>query len=102
MRKFFIIISTIIIVLISILSYVNIKFIFLGIIFFPLILMGIYDMIQTKKTILRNFPLLGRMRYLLESIGPEIRQYFVETDLDGKPFNRQRSEERRVGKECRP
>ena len=89
MRKFFIIISTIIIVLISILSYVNIKFIFLGIIFFPLILMGIYDMIQTKKTILRNFPLLGRMRYLLESIGPEIRQYFVETDLDGKPFNRQ-------------
>ena len=89
MRKFFIIISTIIIVLIGILSYVNIKFIFLGIIFFPLILMGIYDMIQTKKTILRNFPLLGRMRYLLESIGPEIRQYFVETDLDGKPFNRQ-------------
>ena len=89
MRKFFIIISSIIILLISILSYVNIKFIFLGIIFFPLILMGIYDMIQTKKTILRNFPLLGRMRYLLESIGPEIRQYFVETDLDGKPFNRQ-------------
>ena len=89
MRKFFIIISTIIIVLIGVLSYVNIKFIFLGIIFFPLILMGIYDMIQTKKTILRNFPLLGRMRYLLESIGPEIRQYFVETDLDGKPFNRQ-------------
>ncbi len=45
-------------------------------------------MYQSKKTILRNFPLLGRMRYLLEGIGPEIRQYFVETDLDGKPFNR--------------
>ena len=67
MRKLFIIVSSIIIVLIGILSYVNIKFIFLGIIFFSLILMGIYDMIQTKKTILRNFPLLGRMRYLLES-----------------------------------
>lgn len=50
--------------------------------------MGCYDMYQSKKTILRNFPLLGRMRYLLESIGPEIRQYFVETDTDGKPFNR--------------
>ena len=70
------------------LSYVNWKFSFLLLIFIPLILMGLYDMYQCKKTIRRNFPLLGRMRYLLESIGPEIRQYFVETDLDGKPFNR--------------
>lgn len=45
-------------------------------------------MYQSKKTIRKNFPLLGRMRYLLEGIGPEMRQYFVETDLDGKPFNR--------------
>ena len=50
--------------------------------------MGLYDMYQSKKTIRRNFPLLGRMRYLLESLGPEMRQYFIETDLDGKPFNR--------------
>ena len=50
--------------------------------------MGLYDMYQSKKTIRKNFPLLGRMRYLLEGIGPEMRQYFVETDLDGKPFNR--------------
>lgn len=50
--------------------------------------MGLYDMYQSKKTIRRNFPLLGRMRYLLESIGPEMRQYFIETDTDGKPFNR--------------
>ena len=45
-------------------------------------------MYQSKKTIRRNFPLLGRMRYLLESLGPEMRQYFIETDTDGKPFNR--------------
>lgn len=50
--------------------------------------MGLYDMYQSKKTIRRNFPLLGRMRYLLESLGPEMRQYFIETDTDGKPFNR--------------
>jgi glutamate synthase domain-containing protein 2 len=50
--------------------------------------MGLYDMYQSKKTIRRNFPLLGRMHYLLEGLGPEIRQYFVETDLEGKPFNR--------------
>ena len=50
--------------------------------------MGLYDMYQSQKSIRRNFPLVGRLRYLLESIGPEMRQYFIETDLDGKPFNR--------------
>jgi glutamate synthase domain-containing protein 2 len=88
MRKAFLIISITILSLTGILIYVNWKFSFLMLIFIPLILMGLYDMYQSKKTIRRNFPLLGRMRYLLESLGPEIRQYFVETDLDGKPFNR--------------
>ena len=88
MRKAFLIISITILSLTGILIYVNWKFSFLLLIFIPLILMGLYDMYQSKKTIRKNFPLLGRMRYLLEGIGPEIRQYFVETDLEGKPFNR--------------
>jgi len=88
MRKAFLITSITILSLTGILIYVNWKFSFLLLIFIPLILMGLYDMYQSKKTIRRNFPLLGRMRYLLESLGPEMRQYFVETDLDGKPFNR--------------
>jgi len=88
MRKAFLIISITILSLTGILIYVNWKFSFLLLIFLPLILMGLYDMYQSKKTIRRNFPLLGRMRYLLESLGPEMRQYFIETDLDGKPFNR--------------
>ncbi len=49
---------------------------------------GIYDIVQTKHTILRNFPVVGHFRYLLEGIGPEIRQYFIESDIDGKPLNR--------------
>ena len=88
MRKGFLIISITILSLTGILIYVNWKFSFLLLIFIPLILMGLYDMYQSKKTIRKNFPLLGRMRYLLEGLGPEMRQYFVETDLDGKPFNR--------------
>lgn len=88
MRKAFLIISTFILLLTGILIYINWKFLFLLLIVLPLIIMGLYDMYQSKKTIRKNFPLLGRMRYVLESIGPEIRQYFVETDLDGKPFNR--------------
>ncbi|WP_460577113.1 FMN-binding glutamate synthase family protein [Flavobacterium koreense] len=88
MRKAFLIISITILSLTGILIYVNWKFSFMLLIFIPLILMGLYDMYQSKKTIRKNFPLLGRMRYLLEGLGPEIRQYFVETDLEGKPFNR--------------
>ncbi|HUH72803.1 MAG TPA: FMN-binding glutamate synthase family protein, partial [Chitinophagales bacterium] len=49
---------------------------------------GVYDMTQKKHAILRNYPVIGHFRYLLESIGPEIRQYFVESDIDGKPLNR--------------
>ncbi len=88
MRKAFVIISITLLALSGILIYVNLKFAFLLLIFIPLIAMGIYDMYQSKKTIRRNFPLLGRLRYLLESIGPEMRQYFIEPDTEGRPFNR--------------
>lgn len=88
MRKAFIVFSITILCLTGMLIYVNWKFSFLLLIFLPLIGMGLYDMFQSRQTIKRNFPLLGRMRYLLESIGPEMRQYFIETDTDGKPFNR--------------
>ena len=54
----------------------------------PLILMGIYDITQSQHAIKRNFPVLGRLRYVFESIRPEIMQYFVETDTEGRPLNR--------------
>lgn len=54
----------------------------------PLVVMGVFDILQKKQTIKRNFPLIGRFRYILESIRPEIMQYFVETDTEGRPLNR--------------
>jgi hypothetical protein len=56
-----------------------------------LLVLGFYDMIQKKHTILRNFPVIVHMRYLLEMIGPEINQYFVESNTDGKPIDRNHS-----------
>lgn len=53
-----------------------------------LLVIGIWDVVQTRHSILRNYPILGHMRYVLESIRPEIQQYFVERNVDGKPFNR--------------
>ena len=60
-------------------------FILIGIISF---IIGIWDIFQKKHTITRNFPLIGHMRYFLELISPEIHQYFVESDTDGKPIDR--------------
>jgi hypothetical protein len=51
-------------------------------------LLGFNDMNQTRHTILSNFPVLGRLRYIFEVLRPEIRQYFVEADDDSTPFNR--------------
>ena len=54
----------------------------------PLLLIAILDVRQKKHALLRNYPVIGHLRYFFESIRPELRQYFFETDLDGKPFNR--------------
>src|SRR5688500_5081307 len=52
------------------------------------LLLAILNIRQKKHAVLRNFPVIGYLRYFFESIRPEIRQYFFESDLDGKPFNR--------------
>ena len=54
----------------------------------PLIILGVVDMTQTRQAVRRNFPVIGHGRYLLEKIRPEINQYFVESNSDGKPFSR--------------
>lgn len=53
-----------------------------------LIAIGTKDMLQTKHTLWRNFPVVGRLRWLMEAMRPKLYQYFVESDTDGKPINR--------------
>ena len=53
-----------------------------------LVCLGIYDITQTKHAILRNYPVIGHLRFFFEKIRPEMRQYFFETDTDGTPFSR--------------
>jgi glutamate synthase domain-containing protein 2 len=50
--------------------------------------LGVRDLLQTRHTILRNYPIVAHLRFLLEKIRPEIRQYFFEADKDGSPFPR--------------
>ncbi len=53
-----------------------------------LILLAVYDLVQTKHAILRNYPILGHLRYLLEAFGPELRQYIVTDNDEERPFSR--------------
>jgi len=57
----------------------------------PVVLLVLYliDRRQTQHAVLRNFPILGRLRYLLEHVGPEFRQYLFDGDREGKPFSRE-------------
>ncbi len=56
--------------------------------FGPLIAIGLVDMLQKRRAIRRNFPVIGNLRYFMEAFRPEINQYFVESNTSGTPFNR--------------
>ena len=49
---------------------------------------GVYDLRQSKRSILRNYPIIGHIRFMLEFVRPEIRQYFIENDNEATPFSR--------------
>ena len=49
---------------------------------------GIYDLQQTRHAILRNYPIIGHLRFMLEAIRPELRQYFLESETEAAPFSR--------------
>lgn len=50
---------------------------------------GVWDMVQSRSTLRRNYPLTAHIRYGLESFGPEIRQYFIQSDTEKVPFSRE-------------
>ena len=56
--------------------------------FAALSVLGTRDLIQTRHAVLRNYPLTAHIRFILEEIRPEIRQYFLESEKDGTPFSR--------------
>lgn len=56
-----------------------------------LVVVGAWDL-QSKHNVLRNYPMLGHLRYMLEFVRPELRQYFFESEQSGRPFNREQRE----------
>ncbi|GAA4313911.1 FMN-binding glutamate synthase family protein [Mucilaginibacter gynuensis] len=59
------------------------------VILLPIFALGVYDMFQPRHSIVRNFPVFGHLRFVMEDLRPKIYQYFIESDTNGTPFNRQ-------------
>jgi len=88
-RNQFILLSIIVPIATLILATVWPDAYWLFIVTLPLIILGIYDMVQRKHAILRLYPVIGHLRYVFELIRPEMQQYFVESDINGQPINRE-------------
>lgn len=89
MRRNFIIFSIASIVCSSLLAVFISKFFWLLLIALLIpVVIGMIDMVQTKHSLWRNFPVVGRLRWIMEALRPKIYQYFVESDTDGKPVSR--------------
>ena len=61
----------------------------LALLFGALTALGLHDITQIRHAILRNYPVIGHLRFLFEKIRPEIRQYLIESDQDEQPFSRE-------------
>jgi len=89
LRVAFIIFSIVAPLVILAIAYLWPPILCLFIIVLPIIGLGIIDLLQTRHTIRRLYPFLGRFRYMLEAVRPEIQQYFVESDTSGSPVPRE-------------
>src|SRR5690606_24514614 len=88
MRNLFLYIGGPLVALLLIFTWFYPGLIWVTVVVLALFLVGIYNITQERHTILRNFPVLGYFRYFFEFISPELQQYFIEKNTDGKPIPR--------------
>ena len=88
-RRWFYVSSAVVLGLLVVASLVSSRVLWALVIVAPVIAIGLHDAFQNQHTILKNFPLLGHGRYLLETIRPEIQQYFIESNIDAFPIDRE-------------
>lgn len=89
MRRLFFVSSFVVFSFVALLSWISPWSLLSLVVVLPLFVVGCRDAFQEKRAILRNFPVLGNFRYMLEAIRPEIQQYFIEPETDGMPIPRE-------------
>lgn len=87
-RKMYVGFSVLLVLIIAFLIILHAEWYWLTGLLFVIIAVATYDKNQKKHTLLRNFPVLGHIRYILEFFRPEIQQYFIASDTSEQPFNR--------------
>ncbi len=88
-RRWFFVVSAVLLVCIGLAALVNPAALWSLVVVGPLFALGLYDCFQTRHTILRNFPVVGHGRYFMEIVRPEIQQYFIESNVDAFPIERE-------------
>ena len=88
-RHCFFIVSSVIFVFIIGCGLDNHRAFYLFAVFVPLFILGLHDIWQKKSNVLRNYPIIGHLRYMLLKIRPQIHQYFVESETESAPFSRE-------------
>ncbi len=88
MAKAFLLVAAATVALVALIAWFWPPILWAFVVIVPVVLRGIADIVQTRQAVRRNFPVIGHGRYLMEMIRPEINQYFVESNSDGKPFSR--------------
>ncbi|HTU97146.1 MAG TPA: FMN-binding glutamate synthase family protein [Solirubrobacteraceae bacterium] len=66
----------------------GVGWIVVAVVFGAVAAVGLYDLAQRRHSILRNYPVLGHARFAMEAVRPELQQYFIERNTDGRPFDR--------------
>jgi glutamate synthase domain-containing protein 2 len=87
-KKYFVFVACLLVILVCLLSLFWPVLLWLLIIILPVTLLGLWDMRQTQHALRRNFPVVGRLRWITEYIRPYLRQYLFESETDGVPINR--------------
>ncbi|WP_305907850.1 FMN-binding glutamate synthase family protein [Methylomarinum sp. Ch1-1] len=88
MRLQFIFVSLCLLLAIALFSYYWRSLLWTLAIVLPVVFLGLYDMLQRRHSLLRNYPVIGRARRMMESLRPMVQQYFIEPDTEGAPINR--------------
>lgn len=89
MRLAFYILSTVALAAIFLAGIAVPAILWLLLVTLPIVALGLYDIFVSTSNVLRNYPVIGHLRYMLEFISPEIQQYFIETPQSGRPYNRE-------------
>ncbi|QEL11363.1 FMN-binding glutamate synthase family protein [Kushneria phosphatilytica] len=88
-RQLFYLLTPLSLALIAVLSIFWLPALWLLIIWLPLALIGLHDL-RCPTNVLNNYPVIGHLRYMLEFVRPELRQYFFESETSGRPFSREK------------